>query len=188
MNRYLVLAVGLLLVVAAGALAQEGKQPPQPQPAPEPRQPPVAPPGPEKPKPDFSKSGSFGEPHAEPNDYVVTGNGIVQVNFPNPPSTPAVPKCQQEFRVSAYSSKSVPNTCEKAGSGDRQAVCMAAKSKVQKACDALCAQNPKCPYAALKRDEAGAWGCTANAKKNPLDSDSSTLDCSWTGVCECFSV
>src|SRR3989338_11542461 len=102
MNRYLILAVGLLLIVAVGALAQEApapepQQPPQPQPVPQPE--------PEKPKPDFSRSGSFGEPHAEPGDYVVTANGLVQVNFPDPPVAPAVPQCAQEFRVTAGASK-----------------------------------------------------------------------------------
>jgi len=185
MNRYLILAVGLLLVVAVGALAQEGKQPKQP-PAPPVAQPPAPAPAPEKPKSDFSKSGSFGEPHAEPGDYVVTGNGIVQVNFPARPTAPVTPACKQEFRVTAQASQGNASTCDKAGSF--QAVCAAAKSNVQKACDALCAQNPKCPYAALKHDEAGTWGCTNDYAKDGKATGSSTSTCSWTGVCECFSI
>src|SRR3989338_1189016 len=113
MNRYLILAVGLLLIVAVGALAQEA-------PAPEPQQPPqlqpVPQPEPGKPKPDFSKSGSFGEPHAEPGDYVVTANGIVQVNFPTPPQAPMPPTCAQEFRVTAEAAQANASTCDKAGS------------------------------------------------------------------------
>ena len=183
MNRYLILAVGLLLIVGL-ALAQEGKQPPPPQPAaPEPVQPA---PESEKPKPDFSKSGSFGEPHAEPGDYVVTANGLVQVNFPDPPVAPAVPKCAQEFRVTAGASQANASTCDKAGSF--QAVCAAAKSNVQKACDALCAKNPQCPYAARKRDAAGTWGCTNDHGKDGKATGKSTSTCTWTGVCECFSV